>query len=519
MRRYGTVTVALIALGALAAGLLQARERRQANWQQSFRDGIRRPLGVYAHFDIEDLTSGYTGTNVHAYLHGIYAGLLADDAVTGITVGQHWDHIQVSDPNCVLTHSCLGDREGYDWSYLDDAFGEAEAAHKSVQLIITPGVDAPLWLLAKIPPCDGLFATPNPEPVAPNCGTFLFQGFPEEGRADYTNPVFPLPWNGVYKAAWWDFLAHLSARYSENPAFVAMEIGGPNGASVEIILPTSANETQRQEGGLTADDVWSALIQHSFPNVSEYQNSDQVFIDQWDQAIDVYERLFSGVTLILSPDAGDDLPLFKNQNSTVPPPPDSDLALFNQDCSAAINGTKDDLRSCEAKTEIITHFLNAWGPNAKSTEVGGMTASSAVTPGDIGLPGIKLLTLLPPPERSILAGAQFDHDASNPKDGEGCTPPEGPSCTLAPEQAAYNVLQVFFDGTSFAFSFGGTNGPYSVTYLDVPTADIQYAEAPANQCPSTTLGTVSFQDLLNKANHELFALAGEWIPLRPLTCK
>ena len=518
MKRFCLAALLLIFLGAWPAASVRAQGNDpNADHWQPFHIQIRRPLGVYAHLDIEDLIAGFTGPgDVRAYVRRIYAQLLADDAVAGITVGQHWDHIQLSDPNCVFTRSCSGGADGYDWRYLDDAFAEAHAAHKSVQLIITPGVDAPPWLLAKIPPCDGLFASP-PTPVAPNCGTFKFLGIPEAQRAD--NAIFPLPWNDVYKAAWWDFLAHLSARYITNPDLVAVEIGGPNGASVEIILPTSANETQLQTGGLRADDVWSALIQHSFPNVGEYQNSDQVFVDQWNQTIDVYERLFSDLTLILSPDAGDALPEFKEQNPSVPPPPVYDQALFEIDCSDAISGAKTDLRSCEAKTEIITHFLNVPGFNAKSTEVGGMTASSPVTTGDINVPGMKLLTVFAQPRYSVLAGAQFDHPASNTNDGVGCTPAEGSSCTLSPEQAAYNVLGVFFDGTPGATSFGSKYGVQRVEYLDVPTADIQYAEAPANQCPDTTLGNTSFQDLLNLANHELFAMSGRWFPPPSPTCK
>jgi hypothetical protein len=135
---------------------------------------VRRPLGVYAHLDIETAINRYKGptAGLRSYLRGLYKGLLADSAVSGILVGQHWDNIQLSDPDCVFTHSCSGDSLGFDWSYLDDVFEEANWAHKTVQLSITPGVDAPPWLFAKIPSCDGLFPVTGPGSAPAACPKF-----------------------------------------------------------------------------------------------------------------------------------------------------------------------------------------------------------------------------------------------------------------------------------------------------------------------------------------------------------
>ena len=116
--------------------------------------------------------------------------------------------------------------------------------------------------------------------------------------------MLPLPWNSVYKGAWQNLLTQLNARYSANPAFVCIAVAGPTGPSDEMILPTTANDASIQPSGLLVDDTWSALIKHSFPDNSSYQGSDQVFIDEWKQVIDAYERIFSGVTLSISPDAG-----------------------------------------------------------------------------------------------------------------------------------------------------------------------------------------------------------------------
>ena len=473
-----------------------------------------RPLGVYAKVDVEDAISGFTksASQSTAELHGLvrtlYADLLANPAISGITVGQHWDHIELYDPI-----NSPGGSVGYDWSYLDDAFAEANAANKSVQLIITPGVDSPPWLLNKIPSCDGLFT--NSGIAATNCGTVTFTNFPEMQHAD--GYVLPLPWNPVYKAAWRDFLIHLNARYGFNPAFVSIAVAGPVCASPEMILPTTADGST-QISGTNADDAWSILMTNSFPSISEYRNTDQVFIDQWEQTIEMYENIFAGVTLCLSPDAGDKLPIYSHDVT-----PHSDNVLYAMDCQASINSTAthsdiyNDCMPCEAKTEILSYFATVEGPNEKSTRVGGMTASSPDTllTGDIGIAGVKLLTSLTPPSPPLRGGAEFDHPVSADP-GEGCPTT---NCQLTTVEAAYNILTVFFNQTPAAGFYNGTVGTKYIQYLEVPYADVEYAEA--NWCPDTsslTLGSTSLQDLLNRASHDLFAMAGLQLPLPPPTC-
>jgi hypothetical protein len=505
----------------------------------------RKPLGVYAHVSIEDLIKGYPGpaspppppAQLHAYLRHMYAGVLTDPAISGLAVGMHWDHIQLSDPLCVLNHSCSSSPDGYDWSYLDDAFAEAGSAHKFVQLIITPGFDSPPWLLSKLSPCDGLFP-PGTSTNLPDCGTVQFANFPEDQRSDQFNGAFvlPLPWNRLYQAAWWDFLVHLNARYNRNPTFVAMAVAEPVAGSDEFILPTSGNTDGMGNGNSThpplgppADDVWAALIQNSFPDNSAYQNTDQVFIDQWKLTINEYERIFSGVTLFLGPDSGNDLPKFK-QNTVLPMHLDN--TLFAQDCSDAIaaagppNFDDTDYRSCEAKTEILSYFLTVDGPNsnAKATQVGGMTASSDTATGDLGLPGVKLLDSLAPPAAPLLGGAEFDHAVSgsnSQRQAVGCPPALGPNCTITPEQATYYVLANFFDRTSFAGFYAGASGSEPIQYLEIDIQDVQYAQA--NLCPNPpgliiAGAEITLQDLLNRASHDIFAMAGHPAPLPPLTC-
>ena len=486
---------------------------------------VRTPLGVFAHLSIEDALKRYKGSanptedDLRAYLRNIYTGLLLDPAISGITIGQHWDHIQPDDPSCVFTNSCTDGPGGYDWSYLDDAFAAANAAHKTVQLLITPGVDSPTWLMDKIPSCDGLFTGDYTAPF--NCGKVTFNNFPEQAHSDSPDPPLPLPWNPLYIAAWDDFLIHLSARYSGNPALTYIAMAGPMCGSTEIIFPTTLNKSI-QLYGMPADQAWQILIQHSFPYFPGYQNSDQVFIDAWKQTIDAYEWIFSGITLVISPDSGDDLP---EQPYPVHVHPDN--FLYGVDCS-----TSDDLMSCEAKTEILSYFAEARGPNEKGSQVGGMTAGSNTSTGDIGIPGIKVLTsYMPPLHPPFLGGAEFDLQVSDPDNmqQQGCPDysakdPNPADCVyLTPEQAAYNTFKVFFDGTPDATDFGGTPGSVPMQYVEVDYVDVQYAQDPKNKCqtylPSMTQGPPSLQDYYNLASYDLLTMAGKPATLPATTCK
>lgn len=128
---------------------------------------------------------------------------------------------------------------------------------------------------------------------------------------------------------------------------------------------------------MAADDAWRVLLGHSFRFVPGYQDSDQVFIDAWKQTIDVYERLFSGITLVITPDDGADLP---EQPGPVP------VHLGNF-LDAADCATSNFPVSCEAKTDILSYFARARGPNEKSSRVGGMVASSDTMTGNIAFRG------------------------------------------------------------------------------------------------------------------------------------
>lgn len=495
----------------------------------------RTPLGVYVHVDVPDVINLYGGPSqdqgcaqsspdLHTYLRCFYAKLLANPAISGVIAGLHWDQIELDNPLCALNRSCTTSPGGYDWSYADDVFAEANAAHKAVELNITPGTDAPIWLLNLIPSCDGLFTGSGTAPL--DCGKATFVNFPEAKRADGTPPVLPLPWNPLYLLAWDDFLINVNARYHSNPAFVSISIAGPMCASNEMILPTTANGST-QASGLPADQAWQKLIHHSFPFRPGYENSDQVFIDAGKQAIDAYEAIFSGITIVSNPDAADDFP-----EQPYPFVVHPDNTLYAVDCSSATQNPM----SCEAKTEILSYFVTARGRNEKSTQVGGMTAGTDTNTGDIGVAGIKVLTSLsPPPDPPIIGGAEFDLEVSSKStiQQQGC-PNWSPmnlnpsDCkNLTPEQAAYNTFTVFFDATPDATDFGGLsnippvrNAP--IQYVAVDFQDLQYAQDPANTCQtflsSMMQGSPSLQDIYNQASYDLLTMAGKPATLPPTTC-
>jgi Beta-galactosidase len=498
----------------------------------------REPIGVYAKADIESVMAkdkvikncaSSPGCDIHLKFREFYARLLDNPGISGLTVAQHWDQIQTAP-------------DVYDFSFLDDAFNVANDKQKPVALIITPGVVSPKWLLNELPECikNGVF-------LHDKCGKQAFEGFPEEIRDD-GNKEIPLPWNHKYQEAWADFLGHLNKKYKDNPAFVAIAVAGPICASDEMILPTSENVTKQngqpvpQPSGLSVDDTWAALISNAFPPVppafpnGRYAaNPDEAFVDAWKQAIDTYEKIFSGITLTLSPDGGKDLPEFdftkKDVEKILPP---EVAPLYYLDCST----TKTPL-SCEAKTEVINYFVDATcltSPNCvnrKATRVGGLTASSNDSLGNIEIAGVKLVTswqpplLQPPPVPPLLGGAEFDtHVSGKDMQKTGCpdyskTSPN--ACSgLTVEEAAYNVMTAFFNHTPAAPYFKGTvgdsqKGIYGTApmhYIEVPYKDIEYANM--NQCisnPSPTLGYMTVTQLLENASRDLFGIANGTLPI------
>ncbi len=169
----------------------------------------------------------------------------ADPAISGLTIGADWAKLQ---PSAGTSSS------SFDWSDLDDAFAAAAAAHKPVQLILTPGFNSPKWLLNELPSCDPLFSKGS---APSNCGTVSFAGYPEEQRA--LQNMLPLPWNTVYQAAWDAFLMQLK-RQDTKPIrrwWQSVSCGSGRKAPDSDLPDQRKYRLRRQPSGLTVDATGS----------------------------------------------------------------------------------------------------------------------------------------------------------------------------------------------------------------------------------------------------------------------
>jgi len=510
----------------------------------SAQSPLRRPLGVYAKVDLKDAINNVcpqkSDAKQHACLQNFYQGLLRTPPVAGLTVGLHWDQISTSEQL-----SIPGDYyafAGYDWSWVDDVFAAVAAVgyHQTVQFIITPGFDTPLWFLKSttIQSCDPLLTGPAPVPGSTplKCDKVTFKGYPEEKHSD--GKELPLPWSDDYQEKWLGFLGDFQQRYFFNhPEWVSLMVAGPSGASPELILPADENDKKPQVGGLTVTEVWTRLLVNSFCSgvacEEGYLGNDEAIVDHFKKVIDKYRALFgtqgttSSLALVLSPDAGNYFPNFNNTPPHLNP-------FYSADCA----DTQAEL-SCEAKTDILHYFVENGGVG-NVARVGGLKASSPLQTGDIGLPAVKLLT--PPQPAPFFGGAEFDHPVSGHQiQLVGC-PSKQETCSLTPEEAAYNLLAVFFNQTpKYVYDYWSVNLKHSprppvqvgesggslMQYLEVPYLDLVYAQQ--NPCGSDSKDfentanpllkrNTSLTDLLNQASLDLFAMAGYTL-FRPIaTC-
>jgi uncharacterized protein (TIGR03437 family) len=270
----------------------------------------------------------------------------------------------------------------------------------------------------------------------------------------------------------------------------------------------------------------------------------------------MFGEIFSGVTLVAT--WGDKLPSFDSNNHPIP-------AGFSGDCTTP-NMT------CAAVTTIMSYFVEptVGGANAKATQTSSFIASKPDI--DLGIPSVKLLSQmtaqLPAPSAQILAGIQVNRSFADSVVNVGCSaafPPDSSdtptgctipvTCTdltcipvvcipqaclavgvttaslatyttynnvpaadlLPPEQALYNLLNIYFDGTAAASPFGGTQGTVPLNYLQLYSQDIQYATANINapalvtEAGGVTVSTTA-QALLNLASQKLLTLAEPALP-------
>jgi hypothetical protein len=434
---------------AASPGLLtQARTSRASDYPNS----IRRPRGVYA-VVVLDEARGATTAGLDA--------IARNPAVSGLAIRTFWSSLQPV-------------KDRYDFSLLDAAFASAEAAHKTVQLILVPGFGTPAWVLSEISSCDDELSTSSAPSAArgragagrggraggragraaaantgqagtanggrevaasegaARCGKATFDV--SEGRAHGQRQELPLPWNPVYKRYWKAFLTEVAARFGTRDAFVSIAVAGPTAESVEIILPRAGDQLER----------WAQLLE-IFYSDSSYQRSDKAFVDEWDAAETVYGELFHNITIVLTRGSG--------------------LLDFTRGQGNA------------AQASIVSSFAaHAVGANAKATQTSGLKACRE-TEG--GIKGVKELSASASYSPPILGGAQFDTSFSQKPANEGCPAScdaEATECrSITPAQALPNVLSVYFDGTPDGNSYHALNGTARMNYMQIYEKDIQFA--------------------------------------------
>lgn len=419
-----------------------------------------------------------------------FEALLDDKAISGIAPLIGWVDLNPTK------------EDEYTWNYLDDAFKAVNhwnSSHpterpKTLQLMVSPGIQSPPWLFDELRSCDGLFMSLSPsEPVAHDCGytTLFFEG---EGASPQQIPL-PMPWNSRYQAAWRKFLVALNKRIHEidpDHRFVSIDIAGPTSASTEMILPFQNNQPAvlTLPGGVptrTSLDVvtaWNILLGNFYGPESGFLNSDLAFLAAWDAAIDTYGEVFSGITLVLetTPDA---LPYFATTDAALTIPAEG----FEQDCGGVPIGSNAN-PTCAVVTNILNHFVNptVGGNNAKLTQESEFTASEAYT--DLGIYGVKWLAAdtaggvtplagTPYLMAPILAGLQTGPGFSAERSVQAAGCPQYPTvCSgLTPEQGLYNLLAHYFDGTISGIFYPG-DPPLSGSDGVAGFGNFNYADAP-----------------------------------------
>ncbi|HLK67471.1 MAG TPA: IPT/TIG domain-containing protein [Bryobacteraceae bacterium] len=459
--------------------------------------------------------------------------LAANPAISGLTVYVEWSTLNPNPPtisqlpaplDCSnLPHHDASDP--YDWSIPDAAFCAVASVSppKTVQLVVRPGFDSPQWVLDQIDAnsCSGQFVfltqpyyvpaspvpalPPNPTPACHLAYFDFAEGISTptiNGAKQALYRPLPMPWDPTYKNAWQTFLIALSARYGQNPAFVAIAVAGPTAESAEILLPNTASEVKE----------WSTILQNQFSD-SRYRNSDQAFIDEWQNAIDMFGRIFSDVTLVVVIAGG---------------PPDFPVP-YTLPVGASAYCAGSPTMNCGANYSILSYFIDPGngGPNAKAVEMDGLHATPETW---LGIPAVKLMTGSTALSTRILGGAEFAGGLPAPADALSSKQSYCPDATAtnpdcSPQQAFYNTIAEFFDGTpaatvvprlygatvtsTFPTLAGGTKtGAAPLNYLQVYYGDITAASATAQvNTGESTSPSYSAQDLLSLAGQGLAKIA------------
>lgn len=362
------------------------------------------PRGIYAVIAADE----------YSYDTNVVNQVLANSSVCGITIRQRWRDVEQTEGN-------------YDFSKINDVISRASALNKTVQLIIVPGFYTPDWVLSQIDSCEDDLITPDTIPSS--CGKLLL---PVPYGIDAGDSLWlPLPWNTIYKQKWQNFLNGLAYQYNGNPTVVSIAIGGPTSVSCEMTMPIFLDW-----------QYWRDVLKLFYQIGDTHRNSNLVFVEEWENTIQLYDQLFSGKTLIVT---------MAN-------------ALINFPWYSSV----------AARDTILEYYKNVTlSNNIKGVQTSGLVACNNY-PNDVIK--VKELTL-----NNIIGGSQFAMPASTNPNMMGCDScnvfPFYTYCsTITPDSAIRKVLRVYFDSTSCGNAFGnGTVGSYQLNYLQVYSPDILYA--------------------------------------------
>jgi len=467
--------------------------------------------------------------------------LVKNPAISGLDVYVQWSVLNPNAPApnqlpTPLDCSNLPKHQSsdpYDWSLTDAAFCAVAASTppKTVQLVVRPGFDSPQWILDQINTnsCSGQFVfvtqpyyvpaspmppePPNPSPTCHLAYFYFNEGLPVPANQNLYRPL-PMPWDSTYKSAWQTFLLAINARYGQNPAFVSIAVAGPTAESDETLLPNVFSEIT----------WWSTILRNQFSD-SRYWNSDQAFIDEWQNSIDTYGQIFSDVTLvlILCCESSGGLVTF-----SAPYTPPTGASAY---CGASPN------MGCGAVYSILSYFVQpgVGGRNAKALEDDGLSAA----PGTVlGPSAVKLMTGSTAQSTGILGGLQFG-GGLGPYTVLADTQTLCPDATAAnpacsPQQAFYNTIANIFDGTAASALAPRLYDAATISHFPVLSAEgtkngaapLNYIQLYTNSIPPSSTAQVdtgvgaspsySGQDLLNLASQGIAQIAEQPPALAPI---
>jgi hypothetical protein len=132
-------------------------------------------------------------------------------------------------------------------------------------------------------------------------------------------------------------------------------------------------------------------------------------------------------------------------------------------------------------------------------------------------------TILPGATNSlsrVLGGLQFVGGFSTDTLGEGCNEPGGcpTNYSMSPEQAFYNVMEVFFDGTPVGSNYGSPYGTPPVVTSNLPLNYLQLYDVDISYANTNITGTdivdgfgqtnfVTAESELTNASYQLFDIS------------